>query len=74
MSLATLFAAAVFRGKGIERWILRALFANGIIAPAIPLQMVYPPLWIVAALWGITFPASTILLAIFFRKAGKSIQ
>ncbi len=72
MSLATLFASAVFQGQGIERWIKRALIANGIIAPAISLQIVYPPLWLIAALWGITFPAATILLAVFFRKTGQS--
>lgn len=74
MSLATLFAAPVFNGTNLERWIRWTLLVNGLIAPAIPMQMIYRPLWNVAALWGVTFPLSTVLLAVFFRKAEKSLR
>jgi hypothetical protein len=59
MSLSTLFAAAVFRGPGLERWIRRALIANGCLIPFLSLQMYYPPLIWGGTLWAITFPAAT---------------
>jgi hypothetical protein len=68
MSLATLFAAAVFRSHGIERWIRWALIANGCLIPFLALQMYYPPLIWGGSLWGITFPAATWLLAIRFSR------
>jgi hypothetical protein len=68
MSLSTLFAAAVFGGPGIERWIRRALIANGCLIPFLALQMYYPPLIWGGALWGITFPAAAWLLAIHFSR------
>lgn len=68
MSLSTLFAAAVFRGQGIERWIRRALIANGCLIPFLALQMYYPPLIWGGSLWAITFPTATMLLAIHFRR------
>lgn len=72
MCLSTLFASAVFTGHGLESWTRKALFVNGILAPVIPLQMVYAPLWKLAALWGLTFPTSTILLAVLFRRLLRS--
>jgi len=68
MSLATLFAAAVFKTEGIERWIRRALIANGCLIPFLALQMYYPPLIWGGSLWAITFPAATCLLAIHFHR------
>ena len=68
MSLSTLFAAQVFKRQGIERWIRRALIANGCLIPFLALQMYYPPLIWGGALWAITFPAATWLLAIHFRR------
>jgi len=68
MSLATLFAAGVFRARGIERWIRRALVANGLLMPFLALQMYYPPLIWGGSLWAITFPAATWLLAIHFGR------
>jgi len=63
MSLSTLFAAPVFKGK--LGWFL---FANGVLAPIVPLEMIFPHLLFVAALWILTFPASTILIAKKFRN------
>lgn len=68
MSLSTLFAAAVFKSEGLQRWMRRALIANGCLIPFLALQMYYPPLIWGGSLWGITFPAATWLLAIHFRR------
>jgi hypothetical protein len=68
MSLATLFAAAVFGSQGIERWIRLALIANGFLIPFLALQMYYPPLIWGGSLWAITFPAACLLLAIHFSR------
>jgi len=68
MSLATLFAAAVFPNPGLERWIRWALIANGCLIPFLVLQMFYPPLIWGGSLWAITFPAASWLLAIHFKR------
>jgi hypothetical protein len=67
MSMATLFAALVFMGKGIERVARIWLIANGLLLPFLLLQMYYHPLIWIASLWAVTFPASTWSLAILFR-------
>jgi len=69
MNLATLFAARVFMGRGLERSVRLFLTANGLLLPFIALQMYYHPLIWIAALWAVTFPGSTWLLAILFRRA-----
>lgn len=51
MSVATLFAAQVFTGKGIERVARFWLTANGLLLPFLALQMYYHSLIWVAALW-----------------------
>jgi hypothetical protein len=68
MSLSTLFAAAVFKSHGIERWIRWALIANGCLIPFLSLQMFYPPLIWGGSLWAITFPTATWLIAVHFRR------
>jgi hypothetical protein len=68
MSLSTLFAAAVFTGAGIERWVRWALVANGCLIPFLALQMYYPPLIWGGSLWAITFPTAAGLLAIHFGR------
>ncbi len=73
MSLATLFAAKVFTGSGLERVVRTFLMANGLLIPFIALQMyVHWFIWI-AALWAVTFPGSTWSLAILFRRARPSV-
>ena len=72
MSVATLFAARVFMGGGLERVVRIFLTANGLLLPFIALQMyVHPLIWI-AALWTVTFPVSTWSLAILFRRAATT--
>ena len=68
MSVATLFAARVFIGGGLNRVIRLLLTANGLLLPFIALQMFFHPLIWVASLWAVTFPGSTWALAIFFRR------
>jgi hypothetical protein len=68
MSLATLFAAGVFTGAGLERMIRLFLMANGLLLPFIALQIYFHWLIWIAALWAVTFPASTLSLAILFRR------
>jgi hypothetical protein len=70
MSVATLFAARVFTGHGLERTIRVFLIANGLLLPFLALQMyVHWLIWI-AALWAVTFPGSTWSLAILFHRGG----
>jgi hypothetical protein len=69
MSVATLFAAMVFTGGGLERVVRLFLIANGLLLPFIALQMYYHPLIWIAALWAVTFPGATWSLAILFRRA-----
>lgn len=68
MSVATLFAARVFTGRGLERVVRVFLTANGLLLPFIALQMYFHPLIWIAALWAVTFPVSTWSLAILFRR------
>jgi hypothetical protein len=72
MSLATLFAANVFRGSGAERVVRFFLIANGLLLPFIALQMYFHWMIWIAALWAITFPGSTWSLAILFRRAATT--
>ena len=68
MSVATLFAAKVFTGSGLERTVRMFLIANGLLLPFIALQMyVHWLIWI-AALWAVTFPGATWSLAILFKR------
>jgi hypothetical protein len=55
MSVATLFAAMVFNGKGIERVARWFLIANGLLLPFITLQMYWHWMIWIAALWAVTF-------------------
>lgn len=72
MSVATLFAARVFTGRGLERVVRVFLTANGLLLPFIALQMyVHWLIWI-AALWAVTFPGSTWSIAVLFRRAGTT--
>jgi hypothetical protein len=71
MSLAILFATPAFGTEGLERAVRRPLFANGLLAPVVPAQVLFPPLLYVSALWIVTFPLSRILLAILFKRRAR---
>ena len=69
MSLSTFLAAAVYSAAGTQHWVRRWLMANGLLAPFLLGQMVWPALIMVGALWLITFPVSMFLLALTFHRA-----
>jgi hypothetical protein len=69
MSVATLFAARVFNGNGLERTARLFLTANGLLLPFITLQMYWHWFIWIAALWAVTFPGATWCLAIIFRRS-----
>ena len=72
MSVATLFAAMVFTGKGLERLVRVFLIANGLLLPFIALQMYLHWLIWIAALWAVSFPGATWSLAILFQRMGTT--
>jgi hypothetical protein len=69
MSVATLLAARVFTGDGLERRARLFLTANGLLLPFLALQIYFHWLIWIAALWAVTFPGSTWTLAVVFRRA-----
>jgi hypothetical protein len=71
MSAATLCAAQVFTGGGLERVVRRFLIANGLILPFLVFQMYVHALIWPASLWAITFPGSTLALAILFGRENE---
>jgi len=68
MSLATLFAAPVFRKSKLERWIRILFILNGLIAPVILMAQIYPRVAYAGATWILTLPLSSILVTILFRR------
>lgn len=68
MSLATLFAAFALPGERKARSARLALLANGLLLPALALQMFWPWLIWIGALWAISFPAAMILIARLMRR------
>jgi hypothetical protein len=72
MSVATLFAAGAFTGRGLERVVRSFLIANGLLLPFIALQIYFHWMIWIASLWAITFPGSTWSLAVLFRRAATS--
>lgn len=73
MSLATLFAAGVFTGRGLERPVRWFLIANGLLLPFLALQIYFHWMIWIASLWAVTFPGSTWSLAILFRRASTPV-
>lgn len=69
MSVATLLAAQIFTGDGLERRARRFLIANGLLLPFLALQIYFHWLIWIAALWAITFPGATWTLALIFHRA-----
>lgn len=69
MSLATLFAAPAFAGDPLRLWIRRLFVLNGVLAPVILSTQVYPNMAYAGAPWLLAIPGSSLLLALFFRRA-----
>jgi hypothetical protein len=75
MSLACLFAAVALGPSGLERWIRWLLLATAALGvPSMLTYFVNPGFLVVAAPWGITVPAFSVLLAIYFRRASPSLR
>lgn len=72
MGLSTLFAAFAFTESPLDRWIRALFIANGALGiggiVAYPLEVTVVAVLSGLALWTLVFPASTILLAISFRR------
>lgn len=72
MGLATFALVPVFEKKGFQKWVRFSLLANGLVTPLIATVYFYPTfsakLFLLGLPWGITAPASMLLLAIFFKK------
>jgi hypothetical protein len=68
MSVATLFAARVFSGGGLEGRARLFLTANGLLLPFLVGQLYFPALIWPASLWAVTFPGATWTLALIFRR------
>jgi hypothetical protein len=64
MSIATLFLAPTYRG-----YLRAALVANGALAAPIILQLVWPSLIWIGALWLVTFPVAMFLLSRTFQPS-----
>lgn len=73
MSVATLLAARIFTGGGLERRARLFLTANGLLIPFLALQIYAHWLIWIAALWAVTFPGSTWTLALIFRRSRTSM-
>jgi len=69
MSVATLLAAQVFTGEGLERRARFFLTANGLLLPFLALQIYFHWLIWIAALWAVFFPGATWTMALIFRRA-----
>jgi len=72
MSLATLFAAPVFLGTKLKKWIRIFFISNGIIAPIILSTQIYPLMAYAGATWIITMPLSSVLFMILCYRELKS--
>jgi len=75
MSLSTLFAGFVFSTSVLQRWIRGLFVTNGVIGIAgilaYPLGISTMAFLSGLALWTLVFPASTVLLAINFKRKMK---
>jgi hypothetical protein len=67
--MATLFAAPVFERRGLERTARWLLIANGLLLPFLVGQLYVHALIWPAAVWAITVPGATWVLALLFRRA-----
>lgn len=69
MSASTLLAAPACVRTGSARVVRVWFFANGLLMPFLVLQLVWPSLIYVGALWLVTFPASMFVLARAFHQS-----
>ena len=63
MSLAALFAVPAIEPTGAGRWARLSLLITGLLAPFILLQVTWPELIYIAAIWIVSFPLAMLFLA-----------
>jgi hypothetical protein len=68
MSVATLIAVPALPRSGWGRFARLAFAANGLLAPVLILQLYFPGLIWIGALWLITFPLAMAFLALRFGE------
>ena len=72
LGVSTLFAAFAFNDSRLDRWIRALMIVNGALGIggilAIPLEVTTVATLSGLALWTVVFPASTVLLAISFKR------
>ena len=72
MGLATLVAVPIFEKVGFQKWVRLVFLIHGLVTPLIAFVYFYPDfsdkLLLLGLPWGITAPASMLVLAIMFKK------
>src|SRR5574341_260702 len=68
MSVSTFFASFAIPGKGLNAWARNMLRIHGVFAPAVVGALIWPPLIVLGATVGITYPIAAVLLALVFRR------
>ena len=72
MGLATLIAVPIFEKVGFQKWVRLVFLIHGLVTPLIAFVYFYPDfsdkLLLLGLPWGITAPASMLVLAIMFKK------
>ena len=72
MGLATAFAVPIFKKQGIQKWVRYSFLVHSLITPLIVFVYFYPnfsnQLLLLGIPWGITAPASMLLLAVMFKR------
>lgn len=77
LNIATVFAIPVFEKRGLQKWVRRALIANGLITPLFAVAYFYPVFSPTVLMWGapwaVTVPGCFLFLALYFREKAKSL-
>lgn len=68
MSVSTLFGAFALPATRASRITKAFMLLNGALLPFLALQMFFPGLIYIAALWAVTFPCAAFGLAVMFRR------
>ena len=78
MNLAMLFAAPVFSDSRLERSIRWLFYANGVsvVVTIFGVAVDSPPIYLLGSLvpWCVIFSWATILLALMFKRVGRSVE
>lgn len=71
MSVSTLLAAFALRGSGLRNAAFLGSLANGLLAPVLILQLAWPGLIAIGALWLVTFPLAMLFTALVLRRGDR---